>query len=145
MALQDGEVDQIQGLLRRKRDVKNTEEGGESRVNFIPTSSSFAHGSNKTQVPKKFNVHLFATIVHETFLQQQLQQGNGLLCAILINLQETQESGYIKAQYNSSPITALLWEYWVPYSGEHYRDQGTFWKALALIVNTHPNVSFPLK
>lgn len=68
MAFQDGEVDQMQWLLRRKRDVKNTEEWDESRVNFIPTSSSFAHGSNKTQVSKKFNVHLFTTIVHETFL-----------------------------------------------------------------------------
>lgn len=68
MAFQDGGVDQIQWLLRRKRDIKNTEERGESRVNFFPTSSSFAHGSNETQVSKKFNVHLFTTIVHETFL-----------------------------------------------------------------------------
>lgn len=107
MAFQDGEVDQMQWLLRRKRDVKNTEECDESRVNFIPTSPSFAHGSNKTQVSKKFKVHLFTTVVHETFLQQQLQQGNGLLCAILINLQDTQEPGYSKEQHISSPITAL--------------------------------------
>ena len=76
----------MQRLLRRKGNVEDTEERSKSWINFVAASSGFPHRSNKAEVADAFAVQLLAPVVQEAFFQEQFQQGNWLLCAILIHL-----------------------------------------------------------
>lgn len=50
----------------------------------------FSHSSNEEDVLKILPIEIFATVIHTTLLQQQLEQCNGLLCAIGVHLGHVQ-------------------------------------------------------
>lgn len=87
MTLQDGGVDKMQRFLLRKWDVEHTEEGDEARIHLVTTSSCFPHCCDEAQVLQHLAVEFFSPVVHPAPVQKQLQQGYGLLCAVIIHLQ----------------------------------------------------------
>lgn len=86
MALQDGGVDEMQRFFVRKRDVEHTEEGDEARIHLITASSCFPHGCDEAQVLQCLAVEFFSPVKHPAPVQEQLQQGYGLLRAVIIHL-----------------------------------------------------------
>ena len=45
-----------------------------------------SHGCNELNIFEHLPVEVLATVKHASLLQQQLQQSDGLLCAVCINL-----------------------------------------------------------
>ena len=87
VAFDNGGVDTVEGLLLWERDVEHAEEWDEARIHFIPAASCFPHGCNEAQVFEEFIVELLLSVVHASSVQQQLQQRNRLLCAIVVHLE----------------------------------------------------------
>ena len=86
VSCQDGVVDLEQWLVIREGHVEDGEEGDKARVSFVASTTGLAHSSNIADVLHVLPVEVFATVIHTTTLQQQLQESNGLLCAIRVHL-----------------------------------------------------------
>ena len=103
MAFEDRGVDEVQGFLFRKGNVENAEKRDEAGVHLIAATPCFPHGCDEAQVLQLLAVKLLSSIVHSTPVQQQLQEGYGLLGTVVIHLRENNAKNYSKyiLLYNS--------------------------------------------
>ena len=89
VALQDGGVDELEGVLLGERDVEDAEERHEARVHLVPPAASLAHSGDEAQVFEDLAVELLAPVVQASPVQQQLEESDGLLRAVVVHLQVT--------------------------------------------------------
>lgn len=92
VALQDGRVDPVQGLVVRKLDVEDAEEGDESRIHVVSAPSCFTHGCHESQILQYLAVELFAPVVHSAAVQEQLEQSDGLLGTVIVHLESRENA-----------------------------------------------------
>ena len=60
---QDTVIDEVQGLLLREGHVEHWEQGDESRIHIITSSSRLTHGSHPSQVLHALPVQVLATVI----------------------------------------------------------------------------------
>ena len=55
-------------------------------VKYFPKQTHLPHGGNELDVLEQLPVEVLAPVVHASLLQQQLEQGDGLLGAVGVHL-----------------------------------------------------------
>ena len=88
VTMKNGAVDAIKWFLCWEGHVEYWEECNETGVHIVTASTWFTHGSNPAHVLEVLPVEVLTAVIAATTLKQQLKQGNGLLCAIFINLEK---------------------------------------------------------
>lgn len=88
VAFENRSIDQVQRLHWREGDTEDTKERDKAWIHLIPSTSCLSHGSNKAKVLKDFVVKVLPSVIYASTVQQELQKGNRLLCAITIHLDD---------------------------------------------------------
>ena len=96
VAFEYGGVDEVQGVLFWEGDVENAEERDKAGVHLVAAAPCFPHGCDEAQVLQLLAVKLLPSVIHSTPVQQQLQEGYGLLGPVVVHLRENTLQTFMK-------------------------------------------------
>lgn len=82
MALEDGRIDLDERLVVGEHNVVDREHADEAWIDLVAASASSAHGRIECHILKLLPTKILFSVIHAALLKEQLQQGDGLLCAI---------------------------------------------------------------
>lgn len=69
VAFDNGSIDTLEGVHCREGDAKDTEDGDEAGIYFVPSTSCLSHGSNKTKVLEGFVVKILSPVIDAASVQ----------------------------------------------------------------------------